>query len=44
MFHVTEETIQQALRDKVITKREAQELLASLTMPKPKKIERRKKR
>jgi hypothetical protein len=42
MVQITPEMIKQALNEKVITKREAQELLAGLTYPR-KQIQRAKK-
>ena len=43
MIRITKEAIKQALKEKVITKREAQELLAGLTFPR-KQIERQQKK
>ncbi len=42
MIHVSEESIKQALKEKVITKREAQELLATLEWLKRQPITRKK--
>jgi hypothetical protein len=43
MIHVNEESIKQALKEKVITKREAQELLATLEWLKSQPVVRKKK-
>jgi hypothetical protein len=42
MIHVNEESIKQALKEKVITKREAQELLATLAWLKKQPAPRKK--
>lgn len=41
MIHVTKESIKQALKEKVITKREAQELIAALAFPAKRLLERK---
>jgi hypothetical protein len=41
MVRITKESIEQALREKVITKREAHELLLAMSRPKGKRIVRR---
>lgn len=43
MMQITQEAIKQALKEKVITKREAHELLAGLSFPR-KQIQRNKKK
>ena len=43
MFQITKEAIKQALKEKVITKREAEELMAGLTFPR-KPIQRKQKK